>query len=53
VTSLISTVVLLVRCLILVNMLQYEGAVNEGRRGPTIWDTLTRRPGEIMRIMLQ
>jgi len=29
---------------------QYEGAVNEGQRGPTIWDTLTRRPGMIMSI---
>lgn len=27
---------------------QYEGAVNEGQRGPTIWDTLTRRPGRVI-----
>nr|CAB3471209.1 unnamed protein product [Digitaria exilis] len=27
---------------------QYEGAVDEGQRGPTIWDTLTRRPGRVI-----
>uniref|UniRef100_A0A0E0HUM4 Beta-glucosidase n=1 Tax=Oryza nivara TaxID=4536 RepID=A0A0E0HUM4_ORYNI len=27
---------------------QYEGAVNEGQRGPTIWDTLTKRPGRVI-----
>jgi beta-glucosidase len=31
---------------------QYEGAVNEGQRGPTIWDTLTKRPGSVMGIYL-
>lgn len=27
---------------------QYEGAVNEGQRGPTIWDTLASRPGRVI-----
>ncbi|XP_072953891.1 beta-glucosidase 25 [Typha angustifolia] len=27
---------------------QYEGAVNEGRRGDSIWDTFARRPGRIL-----
>ncbi|KAL4341441.1 hypothetical protein GQ457_08G007150 [Hibiscus cannabinus] len=27
---------------------QYEGAVNEGNKGDSIWDTFTRKPGKIM-----
>ncbi|KAF9603118.1 hypothetical protein IFM89_033843 [Coptis chinensis] len=27
---------------------QFEGAVNEGNKGDSIWDTFTRRPGRIM-----
>ncbi|XP_010910029.1 beta-glucosidase 25 isoform X2 [Elaeis guineensis] len=27
---------------------QFEGAVNEGKRGDSIWDTFTRRPGRIL-----
>ncbi|XP_020583548.1 putative beta-glucosidase 41 isoform X2 [Phalaenopsis equestris] len=27
---------------------QFEGAVNEGNKGDSIWDTLTRRPGRIL-----
>lgn len=27
---------------------QFEGAVNEGKRGDSIWDTLTKRPGRIL-----
>ncbi|XP_010267845.1 PREDICTED: putative beta-glucosidase 41 isoform X2 [Nelumbo nucifera] len=27
---------------------QFEGAVNEGNKGASIWDTFTRRPGRIM-----
>ncbi|KAM0937059.1 putative beta-glucosidase [Dioscorea sansibarensis] len=27
---------------------QFEGAVNEGKKGDSIWDTFTRRPGRIV-----
>ncbi|XP_021287874.1 putative beta-glucosidase 41 isoform X1 [Herrania umbratica] len=27
---------------------QFEGAVNEGNKGDSIWDTFTRKPGKIM-----
>ncbi|OWM81223.1 hypothetical protein CDL15_Pgr007254 [Punica granatum] len=27
---------------------QFEGAVNEGNKGPSIWDTFTRQPGRIL-----
>ncbi|KAH9651239.1 putative beta-glucosidase 41 [Citrus sinensis] len=27
---------------------QFEGAVNEGNKGPSIWDSFTRQPGRIM-----
>ncbi|KAL8144537.1 hypothetical protein V2J09_017569 [Rumex salicifolius] len=26
---------------------QFEGGVNEGKRGPSIWDTFTKQPGKI------
>lgn len=26
---------------------QYEGAVNEGNKGASIWDTFTKQPGKI------
>ncbi|XAR56624.1 Beta-glucosidase [Bertholletia excelsa] len=27
---------------------QFEGAANEGNKGPSIWDTFTRKPGRIL-----
>ncbi|KAK8507376.1 hypothetical protein V6N12_072639 [Hibiscus sabdariffa] len=32
----------------MIGITQYEGAVNEGNKGDSIWDTFTRKPGKIM-----
>lgn len=31
----------------IVYMEQYEGAVNEGHKGNSIWDTFTKKPGKM------